>query len=652
MNKRILLLFLSVMLLFSIQLPVYAEGSANAQEKLVLFQGSKKMIHNGSTVMAAQPLTAIKGVTYVAARSFVNEIYGSIVYDSKNKQYTLEQGGSVLVMRLGKTSYTLNGVAKNSGSGAPYLLNGTLMIPVRIAAQSFGLSLVNFTKEKKIELTWKSFPVAKFSVSNTNPYAQQTEVKYKDQSYHPRGLKIIDERWENNESVFEQAGVYTVTHWVKDETGVWSDPYTVTIRVKAPNQPPVARFTTTKDTYRIGEYITYTDQSTDDENRIESRVWNNNERGFFVAGPQTITLTVTDANGAVDEYSKTITITDEVKYTKEEFDLVYTNIGEKFGYSGSSVLSLPAIPYWINDREQTLIRSNSPESIVDEGITYEDTVSGDVRFLLHNLNKRSKAIKIYVLLTNENATTATVRLGAKGMAGPNPIVSTVGKAVTGRFLESTLNPSYSYMYIPAGESRVIFKEYSEKSVRPGDVYSMYADVQMNANLKFRVIAIDEQRDVMKMLPYLQVLPSHDRHIRGTFENANRMMYVNQTIGDVKSRMILADNVVDTRISGIDKTTNTPVLNAGNYGVLYTLRLSNVQPHTAIVVNPRGGHYAGAFTVNGKVVYTTTSSILLNPNEVGMLYKSGDTQETVTITFTPANGSMLPINLLFLPLPQA
>jgi hypothetical protein len=242
-------------------------------------------------------------------------------------------------------------------------------------------------------------------------------------------------------------------------------------------------------------------------------------------------------------------------------------------------------------------------------------------------------------------------MGAKGMAGPNPFVSTVGKAVTGRFLESVLNPKYSYVQIPAGESRLIFEEYSAKTVRPGDVYSMYGDVQMNANLKFQVVVIDDNQDLMTLLPNLPLLPIHEKHIRGTFENANRMMYVNQTIGNEKSRMILADNIEDTRLSGFDKTTGLPVLNMGNYGVLYTIKFSNVQPHTAIVVNPRGGHYAGAFTVNGNVVYTTNNGNLSNPNEVGMLYKSGDTQETVTITFTPANGSMLPINLLFLPMPD-
>ncbi|QMV44286.1 copper amine oxidase N-terminal domain-containing protein [Cohnella cholangitidis] len=599
MNKKLVQILLAALMLFTIQLPAHAEGSVDGQEKLVLTIGSKEMNHNGTIVNAAQPLTQNKGVTYVAAKSFIAELYGKIVYDAKSKQYTLTSGDYTLVMRSGSTSYTLNGVVKTNAQGAPYLLKGTLMIPLRTAAQSFGLQMVNVPKEKKIELTWESKPVAKFSVSNMNPYAQQTEVIYTNESYHPRGLKIVDERWENNNSVFEQAGTYTVSHWVQDETGVWSEPYTVTVTVKPPNQPPVANFTTEKDTYRIGEFITYTDQSTDDEDRIVTRQWTNNEKGFFVAGPQTISLKVTDANGAVNEITKTISITEEVMYTKEEFDLLYTEIGDKFGIEGASVLSLPKIPYWINDREQTLIRANSPETILEEGIYYEDTVTGNVRFLLHNRNGRTNPVKIYVLLTNENAEPATVRLGAKGMAGPNPFVSTVGRAVTGRFLESVLNPKYSYLQIPSGESRLIFEEYSEKTLRPGDVYSMFADVQMSANLKFQVVVIDEQREVMSMMPYLKLLPSNDRHIRGTFENANRMMYVNQTIGDEKSRMILADNIVDTRLSGLDKTTDTPVLNMGNYGVLYTIKLSNVQPHTAIVVNLAGDITQGRLPLTGE-----------------------------------------------------
>jgi len=652
MKKKFQLLLLSALLATSIPFHASAEGAtagSGSSEKLVLVQDSNKMWRNGQSIDAAQPVTAAKGVTYVAARSVVNAVYGTVAYDSKSKQYTLTSGKNVLKMKAGNSSYTVNGKTQKM-TGAPYVTKGTLMIPVRVLSTGFGLTLTSIPAEKRIELAWSSAPIAQFTVSDTNPYAQQTRVAYKSQAYHPSGLKIVEERWENNFEIFEEAGTYFVTHWVKDERGTWSEPYTVVVTVKPPNQPPVAAFVTDKDTYRMGELITYLDQSTDDEDRIVSRVWRNNERGFFEPGRKSVTLTVTDAHGKVNEITKTITILDETLYTKDEFNLKYTEIGEKFDFDGPSVLQFPKMYYEINDREQTLIRANSPETMIEEGIYYEDNVGGNVRFLLHNLNGRSESMRLYVLLTNNNPEPVNVRLGAVGMAGPNKIVSTVGRAVTGRFLESLLNPSYRYLQIPPGESRLIFQEYSDKIIKPGDVYSMFGDAQISGNVDFKVVGINADRDLMTALPTLNVLPSNDRHIRGTFENANRIMYVNQTIGDVKSRMVLADNVEDTRLSGVDKTTGTPVLNAGNYGVVYTIQLGRVLPNTAIVVNPRGGHYAGAFTVNGKVVYTTNTSILRNPNEVGVLYKTGDSVERVTITFTPANGSMLPINLLFLPMP--
>ncbi|BBI33716.1 stalk domain-containing protein [Cohnella abietis] len=649
MKKSFTQLFIAVLLFCSIPLSVNAADITGGMEKLILTQGSKQMIHNGKSITASQPLTITKGVTYVAARSFMTEIYGTVVYEAKSKEYVLTVGETELRMTVGKTTYLLN---KNSiiyGSSAPYLLNGTLMVPLRTVATNFEIDLLDLPKEKKVELTWGAKPVAKFTVSNANPYAEQTQVTYKDLSYHPGGLGIVDERWENNFDVFDAKGVYTVSHWVQDENGTWSDPYTVKVTVKAPNQPPVAMFSTDKASYKMGELIQYTDLSTDDENRITSRVWDNNKSGFFVPGPQTITLTVTDAHGEVDEYSYTVNIEDETLYTQEQFNLVYTPLGGKFGMSGSGVLDYRTLNYTIIDGQTTLFRSNSPETIENEGIYYEDTVSGDVRFLIHNYNTMKKNVKISIVVTNENTEAANVRLGPAGLGGPHIYVSTAGRAGVANFLEALLNPKYSNVAIPAGESRIIFKEYSDKILKPGDVYSMVGDIRMNMPLKVQVVVTDATRDIIGTVPKLSILPVKG-HMRGTFDNANRSIIINQTVGNEPGRLILADNTVDTRLSGIDKTTDTEVLNSGNYGVLYTIRLNFVKPHTAIAINPRGGHYAGAFTVNGKVVYAPQSGILANPNEAGMLYRTGDTEESVTIVFTPAGGSNLPINLLFLPMP--
>src|SRR5690606_33189156 len=75
------------------------------------------------------------------------------------------------------------------------------------------------------------------------------------------------------------------------------------------NEPPVALFATDKHKYRIGEFIRYDDQSTDDEDAIVERKWDNNEPAFFQPGIVEVTLQVTDKHGLSSTYKQQIEIT-------------------------------------------------------------------------------------------------------------------------------------------------------------------------------------------------------------------------------------------------------------------------------------------------------------------------------------------------------
>ena len=626
-----------------------AAPSPSGQETLILNQGTKEMIHNGVKTLAAQPHVVKSGVTYVAARSIMTELYGTVSYDAASKQYVLRAGGAAIGFTVDKKNYTLNGAAK-AGLGTPYIDKGTLMVPLKTLAIHFGIELKNVPELKRAEMTWSMKPVARFSVSDASPYALQTKVTYKNEAFSPRGAKIVAEKWENKLETFAEAGAYTVTHWVQDANGVWSDPYSVVVNAKAPNEPPVALFETGKDAYRMGEPIGYSDWSTDDEDAIASREWTNNARAFFEPGEQTITLRVTDAHGETSVYSKTIEILNETMYTKDEFDLRYAPPGDKIAINGSDVLSYKLLSSASDVSEQmTLLRENSPESIVSEGIYYESTeLSGNVRFMLHNHNKRQSAVKVYIVATNRGKTTAHATMGPIGIGGPNLYVSFAGKGAVGKYLESRLANKSTPLDIPPGESRIVFPEISAKTVDPGDVYSMYADAYFDRDVDVKIVVLDAGKNVFSELPGLRVLPT-DGHVRGTFEHANRVIEVNDTLGREKARMVFGDGVNDPKLYGVDQTIANPTLNSGNYGVLYTVKLNDVAPNTAILINPRGGFYAGAFTVNGKVVYTTSNTILSNSNEASVLYRTGYRPESVTIAFTPASGSFLPINLLFIPL---
>lgn len=631
--------------------PADEQGPRPGEEVLLLRQGSHLLVHNGVEYRMPRPTTLIKGVTYVPARAVAERLRIGISYEAGTKTYTFAQGGIKVRLTPGKAAYTVNGVVRQ---GSPALVEkGTLMVPVRLFAQHFGVTMTADPKGREIRLSRMVLPVAAFALTTDHVHAGETAVGYVDRAYHPLGLRIVAERWEGRQERFDQPGPHVVTRWVQDETGAWSEPYSVTINVLPPNEPPRAFFTTDKISYKMGEWIEYRDYSSDDENRIEKIEWIGAENGFFEPGEKTVTLRVTDAHGLTSEYTRTIVIADEVLYTKEQFPIVYGKPGDKYAFNGAAVPDLPQVSYTIHEYGQTLIRSNSPESIVQDGIYYMDEASGDIRFMLHHHNRTTERKRIYLVATNPNDVPASVYVDRAGIGGPHPFVTSSGKLSVGRYLESrlTYSPPRRTVLKP-GESRVIIAELSEKPLRPDEVITLFADVRTDAAVRFTVAVVGAEDDVIARLPGLPVLAGDGKHVRGTFERPNRVIVANQLIGGKAERMVLAYPTVDPWIGGIDMVSGDPVANAGNYGVLYIVKLNRVLPNTGIVVNPRGGHYAGAFAVNGRVVYATADSILRTPDEAAILYKTGDQTESVEIIFTPAPGSHLPINLLFIPLAPA
>ncbi|MFX3633877.1 MAG: copper amine oxidase N-terminal domain-containing protein [Candidatus Pristimantibacillus sp.] len=417
----------------------------------------------------------------------------------------------------------------------------------------------------------------------------------------------------------------------------------------SPNAAPEAYFTTNKVSYKKGEKIVYTDLSTDDKG-ITKREWVNNKERFFTSGEQIVTLRVTDAGGLVSEYSYKLMISEETLISEEDYSMISTPIGDKFAIDSASVLKFPIISYTpVSTGQQTLIRANSPETIREEGIYYSDTVSGNVRFLIHNQNNRSNAVRIYIVATNEGSIASSVRSGRIGIGGPSTYVSATGKNALARYLEATANNTN--VVVPAGQSRVVLSEISNVKIGTGKVITAHADITTDNPMKLSVVVVDDGKDVLQALPILPVLPWDGIHARGTFENGNRSINVQQSLGGSASRMLLADKTYDWYLPGIDATTGEAALNSGNYGVNYEVNLENVQPNTLIALNARGGHYGGAFLVNGKLTYMTNANILNNSGEAGVLYRTGSQVENVKIEFSPASGSNLPINLLFLPLPK-
>ncbi|GIQ61930.1 hypothetical protein PACILC2_04980 [Paenibacillus cisolokensis] len=227
-----------------------ADAAGAYTDKLVLQQNSKVMVHNGRQTLAQQPLTAIKGVSYLPLKSIAS-LYGyKVGYNASSREATATLGGKTIRFKLNSADVWV-GSDKVKANGATMSQNGSTMVPVRTWAQITGSRLS--VSGGSITLQWSTLPQADFAVWPSEIIAGKTQVTYLDRSYHPGGLNIVNERWENRQTVFSTPGQYVVTRWVQDERGQWSEPYSVTVTVKAPNQPPEAYFTTDKSVYRIGE---------------------------------------------------------------------------------------------------------------------------------------------------------------------------------------------------------------------------------------------------------------------------------------------------------------------------------------------------------------------------------------------------------------
>lgn len=617
--------------------------------QLILMVNSKKMYQNGKEYLAGYPMEVKDGVSYVSIRAIVERAGFQLSYDNKTKETIIKRGSDELRFKMNTTYYKVNGVTQTM-RGKSYSVQNNFMVPLTAITKALNISYSYDSAGKRVIVNLNTLPTASFTIGNKEVIAGETQVQYVTSSSSPIGLPIVNEEWTGREDMFMTPGDYIVTYRVQDSSGQWSDPYSLTIHVSKPHTPPVANFTTDKDTYKMGEMITYTDLSTD-EVGITERIWENKQLAFFTPGQMTIRLKVVNQFGLFSTMEKTITITNETLYTQDEFNKLFMPVGEKYTFDGTQVPSWERIKYDFTSEAVTLIRSNSPETVYSKGILYKESAIGNTRFMVHHANVTGKPVKMYVIATNNNGETARLTQSSLGFGGPSPYATATGKVSVQRYYESMQTGSkYKELWLAPGESKVILDELSATVMKQGDVISLFADLYSDRTLHYTVIMVDQEQDPFKTLLYLSALEP-DIHNRGTYMEANRNIEVTNLIGTTPSRLLIGDNSSDPFLVGADGIKGDYRLNAGNFGVLYRIKLYRVAPNTLITFNPRGGNYSGAVMVNGDIVGLPTVGGLGAPNENAVLFRTGEREQTVDLVFTAAPGSNLSVNLLFQQMPE-
>lgn len=319
-------------------------------------------------------------------------------------------------------------------------------------------------------------------------------------------------------------------------------------------------------------------------------------------------------------------------------------------------VNLTELPVTVTEQSGNVLLSDSPEMVPADGITYQDTVTGDARLFFHHVNDTKEPKKIVALLTNEQDKAADVIVSRHGLGGPGFDYLAVGKAAQMNFFAKQ---DVGLIEVPAKGTVLLEPKLNEAVVEPGALVNGIYEIRTKDPVKVIVMMLPVNAEPAEFVKKAQVLPADSHHLRGTFPGMDRLLVPTQvynSLNDGIMAITLADHKIDTYVSGIDATDGSKTLNYGNYGVVYKLFLpTSFEQNYAVFLNPRGGEFAGGM----KLKYRHQEEQMVGVPAEKLFFGSQTSKDaahlgnfaggqSLWLTFSPPGASNLPVKLVLAP----
>lgn len=321
-------------------------------------------------------------------------------------------------------------------------------------------------------------------------------------------------------------------------------------------------------------------------------------------------------------------------------------------------LDLPEWAATISPYGGKLLLSDSPETVPNDGIMYQDVVNGDVRLFFHHVNGTNKLKKIIVLLENKAEQVVHITVSQYGLGGPGLDYLEVGKKVQSDYLK---DDDLYLIEVAKDESVSLIPSLDNSIVHPNMLVNGMYDFKTDGPVNVKVMMMPIDADVQQFAQSAKVLAADvgPYRLRGTFDGKDRLVVLGKTYDAEQHGVVgitLADNKLDPYVMGTDATDGTKTTNYGNYGVVYKIFTpSAANQNVSYYLNPRGGEYAGWLGVKYRhqeqhVIATPADKMSFgahNANQTAPLgtYEGG---KSLWLTFSPPGASNLPIKLIIAP----
>lgn len=416
-----------------------------------------------------------------------------------------------------------------------------------------------------------------------------------------------------------------------------------------PNVKPVAKFVVDKDAYRIGEPIRYTNLSYDPQGEALTDVrWTGNAEAIFTPGLYKVSLQVADSDGNVsDTFSHNVLVKDEPYLSEFEYSIYHKPVGT-FVKEEESVLrkhlrGIPQVPKTVRiEEDRPLIVSDSPETFTRKGVLYQEKINGKARLYADHVNGTGSKMKFAIAMRNPSADKAvTIHTTNYGEVYPSIYANLIGNEATIEFLQGAkptetmvLGPNETAYY------KVMPNFYPDQGM------NVFYDVESSGEAYVSFLAMEE-KDTLASADYYPLLP-YSGNVRGTFTSSQVSWELDAAGISTLSSFAIGDGTSDPFVTGKDFISQEASTNLGNYGVVYNMRIKQPK-RMAVLILPRGGPFKGPFMVNGRIVQTPPSGMMMDYQGYTIIARTDGTEPYLDIDFSPAAGSAFPIDIILYPL---
>jgi PKD repeat protein len=523
------------------------------------------------------------------------------------------------------------------------LVQNKVFIPLKNAASYIGIGLVWNAKLNAIEMKTAKANV-QFNLTKKTITINGKSQPFSNIALLSKGKLMVSLEWFADYTGARQS-YNPATKLFRIETGP-----PVLVPLTAPtNTRPVAKFSLSKTSYRLGEPIGYVDLSYDPDAEGLQYEWTGKKDVFFAPGTYPVTLKVTDKAGSESaQFTRYVTVEDVLYLTEEQYPVYNQPVGTSFPTDWNWVwyhfTNLPYVPKQItDDSTRTLLISDSPETIKDNGILYQDTINGKARLYADHMNGTTDKLRLAILFRNPTDQPITVTTTNKGESTPSIYAHLIGHVASVGFLQK--EPVYQApLVVPAGQT-VVYVQMPD--LFPAQGVNLMYDVETDGALEVSFVAGAVNSYPANPLESYQRL-AYDGHVRGTFQGSDKRWDIDLANIAQPSRLTIGDGKEDTYAKGYDTERQMEVPATGNYGVVYKIHADKPRK-MAVMLIAKGGPFKGPFLINGQFMLAPASGVISAFKSIQILARTTGTEDSFDIEFTPPAGSAFPIDLIFYPL---